>query len=522
MHGVRLVIAFLLALAPFTLGAQELRIGVGTEATTMDPHFYNLTPNSEATAYVFDTLVWSDSKGRLIPWLAASWSNPDEQTWEFKLRPGVSFHDGKPFTADDVLATFARVPTVKNSPSNYAKFLSHVVQAEAVDKLTLRLHVGGPYPFMTSDLTQIAIIPRGIEQAGSSDFNSGKVAIGTGPYKLVEWVPGDRLVYARNDAYWGRKPDWARVVVKPLASPAARTAAMLSGGVDLINLVSPDDLAALRGHGGIEIRQVPEERLMYLAIDANRDRSPFVTDRNGAPLDRNPLADLRVRRAISKAIDRTALVERVMSGQAIATGDLLPPGEFGTSPELTPDAFDPEGARRLLGEAGYPNGFGLTVHGPSDRYLNDGKITQVVAQFLSRVGIAAKVETLPKSVYFTRVANREFSLFLIGTSSVLGTGTYSMLTYIFATRDPAKLLGGGNWGHYSNPAVDDLIDRASRTLNDGEREALVRQAGTIVTRDTLGIVPLFFTINSWAMRKGLEYHPRSDSYTLAVDATPAQ
>ncbi len=500
--------------------AQELRIGVGTEATTMDPHFYNLTPNSEATAEVFDTLVWADASGKLIPWLASSWKLKDDRTWDFSLRPGVTFSDGTPLTADDVLFTFARVPTVLNSPSSYAKYLSHVASAEALDEHTVRIHTNGPYPLLTSDLTQIAIISRKHgEGATLADYNSGKAAIGTGAYKLKEWIPGDRAVYVRNDTYWGPKPVWSEVTVKPLPNPATRTSALLSGTVDLINLVAPEDLATLQGKPDITIKQIPEDRLMYLSVDASRAISPFVTDRDGKPLDRNPMQDIRVRRAISEAIDRKALSERVMAGQAQPAGDLLPPGDFGTNPALKPGNYDPVDARKLLAEAGYPNGFGLTIHGPNDRYINDSRLVQTVAQFLSRVGIVTKVETLPKSVYYGRLAKREFSLCLVGTSPDVGTGTYSMLRYMLATRDAAGLVGSGNWNYYSNPKVDALLAQASVAFDDKTREADLKEAGAVVAAD-LPIIPLIFDIDSWAMRKGLDYRPRSDSYTLATDVSP--
>ncbi len=518
---MRHLVAAIVLLLAGAASAQELRIGVASEPTTMDPQFYNLTPNSETAAYVFDTLVWSDAEGKLIPWLAKSWRLVDERTWEFALREGVTFHDGTPFTVDDVLASFSRVPTVPNSPSNYAKFLSHIAQTEVLGPYTLRLVTTEPYPSLAADLTQIAIIPRRSQSATSPEFNAGRAMVGTGPYKFVEWVPGDRIVYTRNDAFWGRKPAWERVVIKPLGNAAARTAALLSRTVDLINQVPPEDLPTLQARPDIAIHQGPEIRLMYIAVDSTRDQSPFVTAKDGKQLDPSPLRDPRVREAMSKALDRTALVDKLMNGQAVAAGDVQPAGTLGTLPDAQPEAYDPAGARRLLAEAGYPDGFAITIHGPNDRYLNDAKVVQAVAQFFSRVGIATKVETMPKSVYFTKVAKREFSVFLIGTTAILGTGTLSMQTYLFATRDPAKLMGAGNWTYYSRPQVDALVAKALTTVDDGAREALLREAGRIVLLER-PILPLFFGTNSWAMRTTLDYPARVDSYTLAAEAVPVR
>lgn len=515
-----------LAAAFATLGigaapAQELRIGLGSEPTTLDPQFYNLTPNSEAAAYVFDTLVWSDPAGRLIPWLAASWKLLDETTWEFTLRSDATFHDGAPLTVDDVLASFARVPTVQNSPSNFAKFLSHIARAEAVGPHTLRITATGPYPSLPADLTQISIIPRRLAAANTADFNAGRAMTGTGPFKFVEWVPGDRLTYVRNEAYWGPKPAWSRVTVKPVSNSTARTAALLSGTVDMINVVPPDDIPALQARPELVIREGPEQRLVYMALDSVREKSPWVTDKDGKVLDRNPLRDLRVRQAMSMAIDRAAIVDKVMAGRAAPAGDILPVGSFGTIPDSRPEAYDPVGARKLLAEAGWGNGFAITIHGPNDRYLNDAKVVQAVAQFFTRLGIATKVETLPKSIYFTRVANNDFSVFLIGTGPTIGTGTLSMQTYMFATRDPVKLMGAGNWTYFSRAPLDVLLAKASSTVDDTAREALLRDAGRLVLAER-PILPLYFGFNTWAMRKSIDYAPHASSYTLAADVYPVK
>lgn len=414
-----------------------------------------------------------------------------------------------------MLASFARVPNVVNSPSNFAKYLNKVSRAEAVTPHLLRITTPGAYPNLASDLTQIFIIQRRFVGATTSDFNSGAAMVGTGPYRFVEWVRGDRLVHARRDHPWREQAPWERVVMKPLSRSASRTAALLSGSVDLINQVSPEDIEMLGRRDEIRLRSVPEPRLLYLAVDSVRERSPYVRDRQGRVLDRNPLRDLRVRRALSMAIDRAALAARVMAGQAIPAFDILPPGEFGTLPDAAPIAFDAATGRRLLAEAGYPEGFTLTVHGPNDRYVNDARIVQAAAQYFSRIGIRTEVETLPKSVYFSRVAANDFSVFLVGTTSSFGTGVLGMHTYMFATRDDRALMGAGNWTRWSNAGLDGLVARASATVDDATREALVRDASRIVLRE-LPVLPLIFGFNSWAVRRPLDYTPRADGCTLAT------
>ncbi len=497
--------------------AQELRIGIGAEATTMDPHFYNLTPNIEVNEHIFDYLVHTDAKSQVKPGLALSWSLVNETTWEFKLRPGVVFHDGTPLKADDVAFTFDRAPKVPNTPASYSQFLRRITAVTAVDDATVRVTTDGPNPMVVRQVSNVAIVSRKHGTgATTNDYNFGKAAIGTGPYKLAEWVPADRLVLVRNDNYWGEKPKWSRVTMKPISNATARSAAVLAGDVDLINFVPSVDIEKLKKTPNLSVVTEVGSRLFYMMPDVGRAQSPFVTDKAGTPLPKNPLQDVRVRRALSKAIDRTALVERVMDGAGAIAGQFLPDGSYGVTPKLKPEAYDPEGAKKLLAEAGYPDGFGLTVHGTNDRYLNDARVVQTVGQMLSRIGITTKVEALPKANYFTRASNRDFSFFLIGTGTNDGETT-SLVLYILASYDEKKGLGNGNRSRYSNPKVDELIGRSLVEMNESKREMLLREATEIGLGQDQAIIPMFFEVNTWALKKGLTYTARTDGRTTAMD-----
>ena len=375
----------------------NLAIGLGADVTAIDPHYHNLTPNSNVAAHIFDYLVLRDERQRMIPGLAESWRTVDPLTWEFKLRRGVKFHDGSPFTAADVVASIERVPTVPNSPSPFTVYTKQIKEMIVVDPYTIRFRTATPYPLMPSDLTQVAIISKGAENASTEDFNSGKAAVGTGPYKLVRYAKGDRIELARNDDYWGGKTPWEKVTLRLLPADAPRVAALLAGDVQVIENVPTTDVARLKQERGLTLSRTVADRMIYLHMDSERDISPFVTDRDGKPLGRNPLRDTRVRKAISKAINRQALVDNVMEGQAVPTGQLLPEGFFGYTKNLKVEPFDPEGAKKLLAEAGYPNGFGLTIHTPNNRYVNDAKVAQAVAQMLTRVGIVTRVEAMPSA-----------------------------------------------------------------------------------------------------------------------------
>jgi peptide/nickel transport system substrate-binding protein len=351
--------------------------------------------------------------------------------------------------------------------------------------------------------------------ANPEDFNAGKATVGTGPYKFVRWAKGDRIELARNDAYWGGKPAWDKVTLRVIPNDPARVAALLSGDVQAIENVPTADQAKLRGNANLAMHRVVSNRLIYLHIDSNRDKSPFVTDKAGKPLEKNPLKDLRVRRAISKAINRPVIAERLMEGLAVPTGQLMPEGFFGYNPALKAEAYDPDGAKKLLAEAGYPEGFGLTVHGPNDRYINDDQICQAVAQMLTRIGIQTKVETMPASVYFSRANKLEFSLMLVGWGSDTGEAS-SPLKALLATFDRDKGMGTTNRGRYSSAKMDAVLAEALRTVDDPKREKLLQQATEIAMGD-LGIIPLHHQVNVWATRKGLSYTPRTDERTYAFE-----
>ena len=259
-------------------------------------------------------------------------------------------------------------------------------------------------------------------------------------------------------------------------------------------------------------------RLLFLNVDQARDVTPFVTDRDGKPLTRNPFKDLRVRQALSKAINRAALTERLQEGLAIPAGGIIPEGFYGSDASLKPDAFDPEAARRLLALAGYPNGFAFTLHGPNDRYTNDDKIVPALAQMFARIGLATKVELLPWSVYAGRSARQEFSATFFGWGAATGEAS-SPLRSLLATVDAARGLGASNRGRYSNPAFDAALGEALRMIDDTKREHLLRQA-TRIAIDDVGIVPLYYQVNVWALRKGLSYEGRADDQTQAWRIRP--
>ena len=515
----RLAILFIFSLAAPTVGAADLSIALGGDVTSIDPHFHNLTPNNNIGAHVFDTLVMKEPGGRIKPGLAESWRAVDDTTWEFTLRKGVRFHDGSNFTAADVIFSLDRIPNVPNSPSPFTTYTKQVTEKIVVDPWTLRLKSAAPYPQMPNDMSTVLIVSsKSAAHATTDDFNTGKAAVGTGPFKFVRWQKGDRSELARNDAYWGPKAPWDRVTFRIITSDPTRVASLLAGEVRAIENVPTTDLAKLAGNKDLAIYRTVSVRLMYLHLDTARDRTPFATDKAGKPLDKNPLRDLRVRRAMSKAINRPALVERVMEGAGVVTGQLMPEGFFGFTPALKPEPYDPEGARKLLAEAGYPDGFGLTLHAPNNRYVNDEQIAQAIAQLLARVGIQTRVDAMPSSVYFSRGSKLEFSFMLVGWGAETMEAS-SSLKALLATFNAAKGMGAANRGRYSNPKLDAVLDQALATVDDSKRERLLQRATEIGVGD-LGVIPLYHQHNLWAARRGIVYEARADERTFAHEFRP--
>ena len=516
--GALAIVAACVALALPALAA-DLTVGLGTDVTSIDPHYHNLTPNSNVAAHIFGCLVQRTDKSQLEPGLATEWKTVDPLTWEFKLRRGVKFHDGSDFTAADVVASIERVPTVPNSPSQFTVYTKQIKEMSVVDPDTIRFKTATPYPLMPSDMTQVAIISKSAARASTDDFNGGKAAIGTGPYKLVRYIKGDRIELARNDAYWGGKTPWDKVTLRLLPQDAARVAALLSGDVQVIENVPTSDVAQLRQDKRVAVYRTVADRLIYLHMDSDRDVSPFVTDKAGKPLATNPLKDPRVRKAISKAINRPAIVEKVMEGEAIPAGQLVPDFLFGATKNLKVEPFDPAGAKKLLAEAGYPDGFGLTIHAPNNRYVNDAKVAQAVAQMLARVGIDTKVVAMPSATYFTQATDLKFSFMLLGWSTGTGEAS-SSLKALLMTYNREKGYGTANRGRYSNLKVDALTEEALQIVDDAKREAMLQRATELAISDT-GIIPLHFQVNLWATRDGITYVPRTDENTLAWKFRPA-
>jgi peptide/nickel transport system substrate-binding protein len=504
--------------------AQELTIGLKSEATSMDPQFHQLSTNIQVLLNIFEGLTKQDAVQRVQPSLATEWEAIDDTTWRFTLREGVKFHNGSDFTARDVIYTYCRVPLVENSPSSYTIYTGTIADMTAENDHTLVIKTDAANPLLPTEIASLPIISAdaagaedkvtysrdGCQGMGtvpqSGDFNSRQVAVGTGPYKLGEFIRGNQLVLTRFEEYWGDAPDWETVVMRPITSDGPRVAALLAGDVMMIESPPIQDIPRITS-ADYSVVDALSNRIIYLALDQEGE-APKISSADG----KNPLLDAKVREAISAAVNREAIAQRIMGGYAVPAGELLPPPMFGTSGRAV-DSYDPERAKKLLAEAGYPDGFAITLGTPNDRYINDEQVAQAIAQMLTRVGIKTQVDASTASQFFSRRNNLEFPMYMAGWGASSGEMS-SPLKSLVATYDKDVGMGVTNAGRYSNLKVDELLKQAMSTIEDEKRARLLADAETIVL-DDYGIIPVHYEQTVWALSPKLSYEPRVDQYTLA-------
>ena len=523
------LLAAALALAAAPAGAQPaqpgrtLTIAAQTAPSALDPHYHNTTQNNALLRQIYEPLFELSNRREIQPRLAESMRALDDHTWEVKVRQGVRFHDGTPFEAEDIAWTFARVPTVPNSPALFTPAVRTISAIEIKDPQTVILRTREPNPIMPFDMAGPVILSRRIHGAGgpspaTADFNSGRLAIGTGPYRLVSFSHNERLEILRNDQYWGPAEPWERVVFRFIPQPGSRVAALLTGEADMIDYVPVQDIARLERDPRFRLFSVDSITFVYLFPDSMRETSPFVADKQGRPLPRNPLADRRVREALSLAIPRQAIAERLYQGQATPADQFAAPAAEHRLEGLPPLPLDPARARALLAEAGYPDGFRLTIHGPNGFFPSDDNLLQAIAQGFTRIGVETQVQTLPPATLFTRATNREFSVFMTYFSSWM---TLNPIRQVVMTRNPDLGFGPFNRQRYSNPAVDGPAAQALTTMDEERRRELTHQAARALLEDK-GVIPVIFLRNTWAGRRDrVVIDPSPANATSALYVKPA-
>ena len=516
-----LPIAVLLACPLQAARAKDLTWSFSSDVQTFDPHTSRISFTNAFLANIYETLVRMDDTLAIEPALATAWDRPSPTVWRFHLRPGVRFHNGDPFTADDVLFTWARL----NTPGANRGPLSAVTAMRAPDPMTVEIETAKPFPVMLNALLGMGIMDRSWAEANgaaaASDLTSKtenyatRHENGTGPFRLVSHEPDGPTVLEASATWWDeRRHNLDRVTFLPLRNPATRTAALVSGATDATVDLPLQDVDRVRRDPALQVVQGPELRTIYIGMDQFRDELLF-SDVKG----RNPLKDHRVREALYRAIDVAAIRHVVMRDQAWPAGFMVSPHLVGAPQDLNGRLpYDPAAARQLLTEAGYPDGFGLGLTCPNDRYVNDEQVCQAIAAMWSRVGVRTAVQSETTAVWSRRTASLDVSAFMLGHAALPLADVYSTLAEVIHTR--TATAGGLNYGRYSNPEVDRLIDQAASESSEPARLAEMRDAFAREKED-IGNIPLYQQPLTWASRKGIDLHQAPDnSFRLYLVKVP--
>jgi peptide/nickel transport system substrate-binding protein len=511
------------ALIAGSANAQTLTMGVIAGPESIDPHFTATGTHSESLKHVFDTLTHSGDRLQVEPGLAESWRIVNPTTWEFRLRRGVKFHDGSDMTAEDVAASIRRMQTL-SGPNPTRIYVRRVQEVRIVDPHTIQIVTDGPAPTLPNDFIRLFVTSArataGLTPENSNEaFNSGRAAIGTGPYRFGSWTPREQFTVERFEEHWNGRPAWARHVRREIANPAARVAQLRTGQVDMIVRVPAADVATLERDRTLSVIKAETVYVFNLALD-QRESTPQVSARDGSRLAANPYRDARVREAIDLALDRRALAEVAMEGLGTPVSQMVTPGIFGFNPTLTIPTPNVQRARQLLSEAGYPNGFRMVLNFSNNRLPGDAGVGAAMTQMLARIGLEVQAAGQPAAVIFPARARGELSNIMAGWGTLTGEANYYYAANAHSNNAQLR-LGAFNWNGYANPEVDRLIQAANIELDDRRREQLLQEIGAKFTADRV-VIPLAAVGSAWAMRRDRVTLRvgRSDEETYAWDVTP--
>lgn len=509
---------------PGLASAETLRMGFAAAPRSIDPYPFGGTPTASLKEHVFEALVAADDS----PLLAEGWKWTDPTTLEVSLRRDISFHNGAPFTARDVVYSACRMMHLIDGRRNLlTSSMGPIEDIVAVDDHTVRFEMSAPYPLWVQKMKFLSIlsasgadVPDGPIQYDNegdcgitsyptlAEFESGDAAIGTGPYKFVRFDKSGEADLARNDDYWGETPEWDAVEIRTIGNAGARLAGLLAGDFDLIENPTTEDLPGLIANEKLTYTAAPSWRSIFLVLDVNPEGAAGVVAADGSA----PLADPRVRHAMSMAINRKAIADRLFGGEATIANQFAPSYRAG-APDMPALEYNPERAKEMLAEAGYPEGFEIDFFAPSDRYSNGARVAQAVTQYLSRIGITVNLKTQPWSVFAGQRKDGELGVFLYGWGHPQGPA--QMISFAFASRDKDLGLGSSNFSNYQNDEFDAAMRAWAVETDDAKATDYVKDAMTIVMKDMPGI-PLYYQHTIWAHRADLEVVGRQDERTSAM------
>ena len=502
--------AHLLAAALIAVAAQApaqtvtLKWAAQNDVLTLDPHSQNHATTISLLQHAYEPLVRYDRNFQVEPCLATGWQQLSPTHWRFTLRKGVKFHDGSPFTADDVVFSFGRI---KQPQGNKQIYVSGINEMKKIDDHTVDFLLAGPNPVMHRNLTVFFIVSKTWAEKTKSqnvqnykdkeETYASRNVNGTGAYVIKGWEPDKRIVLAANPNWWDkREGNVTEVIYTPIKADATRVSALLAGDVDLVTDLPTQDVARLRQDAKLKVLDGHENRTIFIGMDQFSDELKYSNIKG-----KNPFKDVRVRRALNLAVDRETIKRVTMRGLSIPGGLMIAPGIHGYEKDIDRiPPFDVEGAKKLLAEAGYPNGFEFTLDCPNNRYVNDEEICQALVGMWARIGLKPRLNAMPFANFIPKLINMDTSVYMLGW----GVATFDAL-YMLQSLVRTKTTGADgsfNQGRISDPKLDAMIDAMKTEVDLKKRDALIRDA-LVSVRDQHYYVPLHYQLRPWAMKKNV-------------------
>jgi peptide/nickel transport system substrate-binding protein len=498
-------------LASGAAGASTLRWAAQNDILTLDPHSQNHATTNAILMHSYEGLTRYNKDYQIEPALATKWTYVSPTQVRFDLRKGVKFADGSPFTADDVIFSFGRI---KQPQGTMQIYVTGIADIKKVDDHTIDVILSAPNPVLLRNIVDFRIMSKAWAEKNKTtatqdykakeDNYASRNVNGTGPYKITAWQPDQKITMAINADWWDKPTgNVTEVIYTPIKSDPTRVAALLSGDVDMLTDLPTQDVARLRGESKLKILDGPEVRTIYIALDQGSDELKY-SDVKG----KNPFKDKRVREALNLAIDRETIKRTTMRGLSIPAGIMVAPGVNGNSPDIDVAVkVDVEKAKKLLAEAGYPNGFEFQLNCPNNRYVNDEEICQNVVSMWARVGVRARLVAEGMSTFIAKVQNFDTSAYLLGWGVATYDGQYTIQSLIRTRAGGPD--GNFNFHKLSNARIDQLTDAMKSETDVAKRNAMIREA-LVLTRDEFLFVPLHHQMRPWAMKQGVTTVHRSD------------
>jgi len=508
---MKLIAATAIGVACATAGAQTLKWAAQNDILTFDPHSQNHATTNTMVMHVYEGLTRYGKNREIEPALATSWQQVTPTQWRFNLRKNVKFQDGTPFTADDVIFSFERIKQPQGTMQIYVVGIKEI---KKVDDHTVDLMLEAPQPILLRNIIDFRIMSKAWAAQHKSekvqdykareDTYASRNANGTGPYILKEWAPDQRIVFTANPGWWDKLDGNVKdVIYTPIKADATRIAALISGDVDMVTDLPTQDVARLRQNPNLKILDGPEVRTIFIGLDQHSNELAY-SDVKG----KNPFKDVRVRKALNMAVDRAAIQRTIMRGLSIPAAIMVAPGVNGHTKELdTVAPVDVAGAKKLLAEAGYPNGFEFTLDCPNNRYVNDEEICQALVSMWAKAGLKVKLNAMPFATFIPKILKFDTSAYMLGWGVATFDALYSLQSLVRTKTTGAD--GNYNLGRYSNPQLDALIDATKTETDQAKRDAILRDA-LKMTRDDAAYVPIHHQMRPWAMKKNVTTIHRSD------------